>query len=439
MALQTFNFMQPIHTPDYSGLANLFQNYYKGYETARTPQRIQQEELGRQLQNAILGTQAEYLPQQYESQAQLNRMHGGLYEAQTKEHQLKAQQLQQALSLVNDYLQQNGQAPLNIGAGAQSQPAGISQEAAMQVPPNFISQNAPAYGEGMPQEVPQQMAQQSTQQVAQTQQSPMNPAAKNLAEGIIGNIFHLPEKKVEYLKTGEAVVRNPITGEYEMTKVGPSEEEISEMGETGKLKAQEKEKILSNIESSYSKEPIFQELMQIVNSPEFYQGTGPVSSRVRKLTNNKEVNEMAGKLNYLLGDIVNKASKQFGNRLNKSEYQALQRMKGSDSQNPYEIRSKVKLMYALDKFEREVNSQYYRNLNTKDPETGKPMDRLKAKEKAYKDVDYSDVQNIVRIDDLAYKAAQLNKSDYGAVMQGAQRFSDETGVPLEEALKRLTK
>lgn len=231
-----------------------------------------------------------------------------------------------------------------------------------------------------------------------------------------------------------AVQFDPLTGQYKIQDVGlPSaaqlEGEKAEASETGKANAQEKEKVLNTIDSALSQQPIFDELMELVNSDEFYKGTGPVSSRIRKLTDDPKVNEMAGKLNYLLGDVVNKASKQFGARLNKSEYDALTRMKGSDSQNPYEIKSKVLLMNALNKFTKEVNTNYYNNLKT--------MGRLEAKEKAYQDSNYGEIRNIVKMDDLAHKAAKIQKSNYGAVMKAAERFSKETGVPLEQALNEL--
>lgn len=72
MPLQTFNYAAiPPQANDYSGLANLFSNYYKGYEMGQSPQRLGQEQLSRQLQNSLLGenltaaqTNNQFLPQE---------------------------------------------------------------------------------------------------------------------------------------------------------------------------------------------------------------------------------------------------------------------------------------------------------------------------------------------------------------------------------------
>lgn len=57
MPLNPTNFSRANYTPDYSGLGDMFSNYWKGYEQAQTPQKLEQEQLARQLQNQMSGEQ----------------------------------------------------------------------------------------------------------------------------------------------------------------------------------------------------------------------------------------------------------------------------------------------------------------------------------------------------------------------------------------------
>lgn len=400
MPLNPLDFSRFQHTPDYSGIKDIFSNYYKGYELAKTPEKLKQEELARQLQNQLFGEQItgaqqanQYNPQLWQGQLDLNQAHQGLYGAQAKEHELKARQQQ----MINAILEAHG-----IGTG----------------------------GQGMPQQdgVPGGQAMGAPGQVGAPQQG---GAPNNyLGNAVVAHALGIPQHHPHITPNGEIVSFDPLTGQPKIQSGLITPEQSAEMSEKGKLNAQEKNLVLSEIESSYAQEPIFNRLMEIVNTPEFYKGTGALNSRIRRLSDDPEVNAMAGELDYLLGDIVNKASKQFGARLNQSEYKALQRMKGSTSQNPYEIKSKIELMSALNKFNREVKENYYRNL-----EGG--MNKLDAKQEAYKNADYTSISNIIKTDDLAYKAAGKLKSDYGSVMSAAQRFADEKGISVIDALKML--
>jgi len=77
MPLQTFNF--PIQeAPDFSGLGDMFQNYWKGYQLAQTPQLMERERQKEQLSNQLLQQQAELYGPLTESQIIKN-----LREAQT--------------------------------------------------------------------------------------------------------------------------------------------------------------------------------------------------------------------------------------------------------------------------------------------------------------------------------------------------------------------
>lgn len=92
MALQTQNFLGfGIHKPDFSGISDLFKNYYQGYEQAQTPYKLEQERIARELQNRLsheqieqIGIQNQYLPQTLQEQIALSRAHRGLYGAQTE-------------------------------------------------------------------------------------------------------------------------------------------------------------------------------------------------------------------------------------------------------------------------------------------------------------------------------------------------------------------
>lgn len=411
-----------------------------GAKDAFTGAQLTQERLRDDLMNRIYGVQADYAQPMAEEALfanqfanQLSRDYGarekeagiGLTGAQARQAGATAQEKEIMAQILLEALGggQGGQ----MGQSAPQSPMPSMQGAPQQMAPdNFVTQGMPAYGEQDVQEAMQQ-GMEGQQQMAPQQAQAGNPQY----DQVIGNALGF--KPISQLTDdGVLVTQYRPGGQFYREKIAPSVGEKAEQTETGKMLAQEKEKVLGNINSSYDKEPLFQELMQITNSPEFYRGTGDVGSRIRKLTNDKDVNAMAGRLNYLLGDIVNKASKQFGARLNQSEFKSLHRMIGSDSQNPYEIKSKVMLMNAMNKYDRQVNENYYRNLS-------QGMDRLDAKQAAYENADYSDIRNIVRMDDLAYKAAQKKGSDYGSVMRAATRYAEETGESVEDALKFLGK
>lgn len=95
MALQTFNF-GAMNTPvsDFSGLSNLFSNYYKGFEQAQTPRKLEAERLRETLMNSILGTQAKYAEPNaqanLQSQQLKNQYYGPLTEAQIQHYKDQA-------------------------------------------------------------------------------------------------------------------------------------------------------------------------------------------------------------------------------------------------------------------------------------------------------------------------------------------------------------
>lgn len=60
MPLNLLNFNQLLHEPNNTGLSNLFRNYYEGMEMSQAPQKMAQERLQGELQNKILGSQAEF-------------------------------------------------------------------------------------------------------------------------------------------------------------------------------------------------------------------------------------------------------------------------------------------------------------------------------------------------------------------------------------------
>lgn len=61
MPLQTIDFSKiPVRDPDYSGIRDIFSNYYKGYELGQTPRKLQEEAIKRALENQKLGVEARY-------------------------------------------------------------------------------------------------------------------------------------------------------------------------------------------------------------------------------------------------------------------------------------------------------------------------------------------------------------------------------------------
>ena len=83
MPLQTFNFMQPVMQHDLSNLGNIFGNYYKGYEQARTPHKLAQQELAQNLFNEIQKVELQYKPQKYQADIGYTKAQTGHTNAQT--------------------------------------------------------------------------------------------------------------------------------------------------------------------------------------------------------------------------------------------------------------------------------------------------------------------------------------------------------------------
>lgn len=91
MPLQTFNFMQPVMQHDLSNLGNIFGNYYKGYEQARTPHKLAQQELAQNLFNEIQKVELQYKPQKYQADIGHTNAQTGLTNQQAKYYPQKIQ------------------------------------------------------------------------------------------------------------------------------------------------------------------------------------------------------------------------------------------------------------------------------------------------------------------------------------------------------------
>lgn len=387
---------------------------------------------GLELEAPYIGRKAEALIKQQEAQAKLEGL---------KSQKLEAiiPYLQQALGSGAGQPPTPQQAAVNAQAAQQA----FQQQQQSQGTPNIFNaqQQQPPIGPmnqaqgGMPQQ-PQQPMMPPQQGMPQQPGMPHQQSGNYLGNAILAHELGLPNHPGQIVD-GQYIQQDPVSGQLRATKVGPSDAEKVMTQEEAKYTTAADETARNTIEASYAKEPIFQELMNIVNDPNFYKATGPFADRVRKLSNNKEVNALAGKLNNLLGDIVNKSSKQFGARLNKAEYTALQRMKGSSTDNPYELKAKVQLMDALSRYEMQVNQEYLKNRKG-DPARGIPgMNRDDALDRAHATADYSKVRNIVRMDDMAHNIASKNKIDYSSVMRQAEKASQDFDVPLEEVLKEM--
>jgi len=79
MPLNPLNFNQLLHSPDNSGLSNMFKNYYEGMEMAQTPQRLAQERLQADLKNQISGVEAEYAQPKAQAGLQKQQQENELY------------------------------------------------------------------------------------------------------------------------------------------------------------------------------------------------------------------------------------------------------------------------------------------------------------------------------------------------------------------------
>jgi hypothetical protein len=95
MPLNPLDFSRFLYQPKPSGIGEIFENYYKGYEQAQTPAKLARERIKEELMNSIYGTQAKYaepLAQQGLQKAQLeNQYYGRSKEADIAESIARAQ------------------------------------------------------------------------------------------------------------------------------------------------------------------------------------------------------------------------------------------------------------------------------------------------------------------------------------------------------------
>lgn len=385
-----------------------------------------QEIMGKELDNSFNRVRNKYA----EPMAQTTL---GLNTAQAQEHQAKAQQMWQDIGLLNEVFGRQ------IGG---NMPGQMSNNIYSQVQHNTQPQNNGQMQDGG-------QANNYTPQISQHEQQSQNgsqfqngynqsqthhPMDLNKLTPpqleVVRNRLKAGQRHYTTLPGGQTLMADPLLGD-QVKQLGDTLQQAAHNQEMGKLNAQEFNKTQDALKSSYAKEPIFRELLEVVNDPNFYKATGPLGSRIRGLTDDKDVNALAGRADTLLGDLVNKSVQQFGSNINQSEYKAMQRIKGSTSDNPHALKAKVMLLYTMDKFDRQIQSQYGRNLGN--------MDRQSALEQAYANADYSEIRNLTRMYDLAHKVASGSKSSYEDVMGAAQDFANATGTSVDAALEQLGK
>jgi len=334
MALPTFDFSRPEQTPDYSNIANLFSNYWKGYEQARTPRRLEQEELARTLQNKILGIHGDYLPGKYESEASkeraqtglantqnewfpktsqaaldLNEAHKGLYGAQTRESEAKVQDLFRKRQLIDAALKQAG---INIDGHGSNQYNPFAQNNQRAVP-------------GI---------QSNNQQNAIPGQGPVQQqGASPAVQAILANALGIDQPKPMLNNDNALVQPNLFGGAPTITQVGPSTLETKK-GEA-KIHANQKaiEKNNEALEKAQELDVAWDNLGQLTKNPRLKEVVGAVAGKT--FTISPELRDLEGQLDATLGRIVLDTGKDIKGAWNERDQKMVDAFKPSKTDFDY--------------------------------------------------------------------------------------------------------
>jgi len=344
MPLQSPDFLNAaIPKADFSGIANLFSNYYKGYEQAQTPQKLAQERLKAELQNSIFGTEAKYAPQMAESTLALNRAHQGLYGSQAQEHNLNAQKLRQDLALFKQMFPDSGSAiesGLSQGGGGSSQPVQPVQGGEM---PGVTS---PMQGEGnqMQPNAPQMNQQTGMQPQGNGQFSPQQMQA--FRDAYLRKIGHVAQPYHHLTSNGEAVTYDPMTGGWTTQQVGKTPGETTTETELAKHNVEAIGENYKAYTGAISQKSNLQGVLKQIENPKFAQAVGPWKNVAAKYLAPDDVKELQASFNTLGKNIVTESAKSFS-RLTNQEMSWLQTVLPTASDTLSAIKGKTKTLETL--------------------------------------------------------------------------------------------
>ena len=409
MALQTFNPSGLIRDPSMqSAIGKELDNAFKRVQNKYAPEKME-------LENSLNRYKVAQEPQRFETEQ-------GLHRAQAQEHQLKAQKMQMLAPILQAYLQQAGFGGGGDGQNSNMQMGGSSpmQMNSPQGSP-FASQQSASNGQGAPQ--------QGNGDIMEALDN--NPALSAMLLQALGG-GKMPDPG--YTPTGEQAIYNPLTGKTKVTQIGRTPEDKA----AAVRKAEKNEDLIAEAQAEATSRytglsrqiPTIDKLQEVVNNPKFSGATGPLAKNVAQFSKDPEVQQLAAEFEYLAGDLVNKSALVFGKNLNRSEYNAIQRMKASNSQMPMANRTKVNLVSELARQEMQFEKARSNYLD-------KRYTPIQAAEAAADDVDTTGIKELVRADNLAYEVAASNKADYNTVMQAADILSQERGISVYQALKAI--
>ncbi len=312
MPLNPTNFSRANYEPDYSGLANIFQNYYKGQELAQTPQRLEQEQLARQLQNEMFGEQItgqqlsnQYNPQLWQEQLKHSIAQRGLFGAQGQEHAINARKQQ----MIADILQQamGGQQD-----GAQSGLGGME--------PGMEG----AYG----------------------QNAPQGGSNSYLGNAVAAHALGIPQHHPQITGAGEIVSFDPLTGQPTIQGGLRTPEDI----ERGKKLAEHNVDAIKQNYDAYSsaiaQKPNLQGALKHIENPKFAQAVGPWKNVAAKYLAPDDVKELQASFSTLGKNIVTESAKSFS-RLTQQEMNWLQTVLPSPADTLPAIKGKLKTLETL--------------------------------------------------------------------------------------------
>lgn len=323
MPLQTFNPIGATQTDDWSNLANLFGNYYKGYEMGQTPQRLEQEQQKRRLENQYLESQNKYLGEQSkyfgpsaQSQIDLNKIHGNYYGAQAG---LADQQRREAEYWNNILNQAYGNETSQQQPGQQSMPP-------QEMPPQQGGQGGDF---GQTTQGPQEggapgMPQQQAQNNSLVDIFKNNPAVRARAAE---KFPHSGRELIKDEATGDQYIHDLLTGEKTLIHKGMSEQ--AREFKKGDVKFYDT--VIEGINNTQELGTTLNEIGSLIDKyPQIFNDvTGPINSTVKKYLGSNEQKYVLGKLDALSGSILLNTAKSLKGSFRQGEQDLIENIKAS--------------------------------------------------------------------------------------------------------------
>lgn len=437
MALNLPSFAFAPQNHDMSNLSKMVENFYKGYESARTPVKLEQEELARALQNKILGIHNQYLPGQYESNINNTNAQTGLYGAQTKlQGQHGALYEQQALDLIRKrQIIDSILAQAGLGSGGMQQGAAGNAGAQMpQIQGNAGQATAPS--QQPPMGTPQQPTMQNMGQSLPAGNNVPNPAVSQLSEAIFANLMGIDAFKPIVTPDGE-LVQPSYFGEPKITRISEpadvKEGKKVAAGEKAKSIQKYKDEIADKYASARAQQQTLEYIIELSESDEAKSAIGPANQFLGKYSSNEEVQQMSGILDTLNKTLATDMFKAFGSRVTDNDLRFIKSQK-TDLSQPFAVNgAKAKTLLALARLAEKQEAAIYENLENGD-------DKLKAISKAADNVNFREEMDKIKAEAKereTKKADQLYLGQYK--MADIEATAKAKNMTVEQVKKELEK